>query len=425
MILLTEYSHPIGLGQLNNGFNSPSSIFFISSMFYLPGIKYYSFHFTPALIMGFSNLILINFIFDKNIFDKNKLINFLSLISLIFINIFFYRLAEHGTDRSGMILIIITVIYFLYLSNNFNEVKDYENKNIIKIISILIFFVISIKPYYLIYIPLLFLLLLFNHTKYIFLKLFFKRTFYYCFVFIFFTVMFTFLNSSCLIFPLSSTCFENLAWSINKSDIQNVKIWFELWSKGGANPHFIVDDRVGYIKGLNWLSNWINIYFFNKGSDFLIGVIFLTLLFFSIFYKKEKLHNSKKKKIIFLYSLLVIFFLEWFLKHPSLRYGGYHLVALLFFIPVCFILEKMKIDFNFFLKRTFILLFITFLVFTGRNIKRLNDENLQYRYNPIVDSRFKFIDGKKTYFRYNETMKNYSPNYKTINILGKEFKIID
>ena len=39
MILLTEHSHPIGLGLLNNGFRSPSSIFFIGSMFYLPGIN--------------------------------------------------------------------------------------------------------------------------------------------------------------------------------------------------------------------------------------------------------------------------------------------------------------------------------------------------------------------------------------------------
>mgnify|MGYP003302312979 CR=1 FL=1 len=33
--LLTEYSHPIGLGLINNGFRSPSSIFFISSLFSL------------------------------------------------------------------------------------------------------------------------------------------------------------------------------------------------------------------------------------------------------------------------------------------------------------------------------------------------------------------------------------------------------
>lgn len=33
VIFLTEFSHPIGFGQFNNGFRSPSSIFFLSSMF--------------------------------------------------------------------------------------------------------------------------------------------------------------------------------------------------------------------------------------------------------------------------------------------------------------------------------------------------------------------------------------------------------
>ena len=104
-ILLTEFNHPIGLGLLNNGFRSPSSLFFISSLFYFPIIDYYLIHITPALILGFSNLILLRYIFDKNNYEKNYFLCILSLILFSFVNIFFYRLAEHGTDRSGMILI--------------------------------------------------------------------------------------------------------------------------------------------------------------------------------------------------------------------------------------------------------------------------------------------------------------------------------
>ena len=151
MILLTEHSHPIGLGLLNNGFRSPSSIFFIGSMFYLPGINFYLFHLTPALIMGFSNLLLLNLTLNKKIFYKNKFINFLSLLSLVFINIFFYRLAEHGTDRSGMIIIIISIIYLLHLINNSYQNEKNENINYLKIIAILICFAATIKPSFLIY----------------------------------------------------------------------------------------------------------------------------------------------------------------------------------------------------------------------------------------------------------------------------------
>ena len=51
--------------------------------------------------------------------------------------------------------------------------------------------------------------------------------------------------------------------------------WYEQWSKAGATPNFRVDDPENYIKGFNWVSNWIDLYFFNKVSDFLAGLIFL------------------------------------------------------------------------------------------------------------------------------------------------------
>ena len=70
--LLTDYSHPYGLGQINNGFRSPSSIFFISSIFFLPKIEIYLFHILPALILGFTNIIFLKNIFNKENFEKKK-----------------------------------------------------------------------------------------------------------------------------------------------------------------------------------------------------------------------------------------------------------------------------------------------------------------------------------------------------------------
>ena len=81
--LITEYPHPIGMGALNNGFRNPSSLFFLSSMFYLPKINYYLFHIAPAFFLGFANLFLLNNIFNKNFFKELRFINFLSLIFFI------------------------------------------------------------------------------------------------------------------------------------------------------------------------------------------------------------------------------------------------------------------------------------------------------------------------------------------------------
>ena len=46
--------------------------------------------------------------------------------------------------------------------------------------------------------------------------------------------------------------------------------WYQQWSKAGAGPGFRVDDPQVYIEKFNWLSNWIDKYFFNKVSDFFI-----------------------------------------------------------------------------------------------------------------------------------------------------------
>ena len=66
-----------------------------------------------------------------------------------------------------------------------------------------------------------------------------------------------------------------------------MRIWYELWAKGGANPLFVVDNRIAYISKLNWLSNWIDIYFFNKVLDYILGLLLLFIIFFSVFYSKK------------------------------------------------------------------------------------------------------------------------------------------
>jgi hypothetical protein len=89
ILTLVEYPHPVGFGNLNHGFKTHSSIFLLSSLFSLPAAKYNLFHLAPAYIMVFSNFILLKLILNKNISKNYIFVTFLSLSSLVFINIFF------------------------------------------------------------------------------------------------------------------------------------------------------------------------------------------------------------------------------------------------------------------------------------------------------------------------------------------------
>ena len=98
-----------------------------------------------------------------------------------------------------------------------------------------------------------------------------------------FLILVNIFNSGCIIYPVSFSCFSNLEWSlINEAKSSND--WFEQWAKAGAGPNFRVDNPENYIKGFNWVSNWIDMYFFNKVSDFIFGILLLILIVFLTFY---------------------------------------------------------------------------------------------------------------------------------------------
>ena len=203
-----------------------------------------------------------------------------------------------------------------------------------------------------------------------------------------------------------------------------MKIWFELWSKGGANPNYVVEDTLNYIKNFNWFSNWLNDYFFNKVSDFLLGLLLLSLILYLSFYKKNIIFLNKNNNIWSLFLILLILFIEWFYNHPTLRYGGYHIIFAIILLPVCFYLSKIQLNFDFFAKRAFILILITIVIFVYRNIQRLEGEYINYTYNPITNSDYKFTEKKEFYYRHNIQIKDNLENYERLNILGKKIPVI-
>ena len=56
---LTQNELFIGVGNFNHGFRTPSSIFYLNSLYYLPFVNYYFFKLGAILIMGFTVFIFL------------------------------------------------------------------------------------------------------------------------------------------------------------------------------------------------------------------------------------------------------------------------------------------------------------------------------------------------------------------------------
>ena len=379
---LTQEKLIIGIGNLNHGFRTPSSIFYLNSIFYLPYIKYFSFNFGAALIMGISNLILI-FKLRNDLKLKNyDFIFYLTLLSFLFVNIFFYRISEHGTDRSAQILILILFIETLSLLRIKFSYEKFFSK-----IFILLALIISLKAFYVLYLSVLipiFYYLKINDFKNLIFN-FFKNFYFYLFLLIgIFVLSVNFFNTGCFLYPIQFTCLDNLPWSLH-FEAKLMNNWYEQWSKAGASPDFRVDNPEVYIQGFNWVNNWINMYFFNKVSDFLAGIIFLSFVVLMTFYSKNLKKIYINKKIYFVITIILILLFEWFYNHPSLRYGGYSLIALIFFIPLSIYLSRFEIN-NYFRKKLIVLITLSLIIFAGRNIDRIFVETEKYNYDIFKNS---------------------------------------
>ncbi|WP_440932446.1 hypothetical protein [Candidatus Pelagibacter sp.] len=409
----------VGIGSFNHGFRTHSSIFYLNSLYYLPIIKYFSFYIPTVIIMGLSNYILLN----KIIFQlKNKKIDFICfycLLFLIFFNIFFYRIQEHGTDRSAQILISILILYIL----NFIEFKKHHQKYIGYIL-ILLGLIVSLKAFYIIYlilvVPLIWILLKENKL-YLILFTLKHKIFFYFLALIILIISIYFLNTGCLLYPLVLTCFDNLNWSIGSHETMLMNNHYQLWSKAGKAPNFQVENPEIYLKNFNWIPNWIDSYFFNKVSDFIFGILFLVILVTCFFYKNTKNLNFYNRKIYlyvkFIYVTFIIIFFEWFLNHPSLRYGGYILFTIILFLPFSLLLERYKDKIANIKKKIIILISFTIIIFFSRNIDRINKEIIKYSYNPLKNPYYLINDN---HFRVQKNFDKLITNFKNCNLELKQ-----
>ena len=116
----------------------------------------------------------------------------------MFINVFFYRIAEHGTDRSAQILIFLFFIYILSIRGNY---KNYDN--ILPKLIVFLSIIISLKSFYILY--LIFIVPFVYYTikdekTHLISKIFKNQFFYFSILMGFCVILVFYFNTGCLLY---------------------------------------------------------------------------------------------------------------------------------------------------------------------------------------------------------------------------------
>ena len=372
-----------GLGNLNHGFKHISSLFLLQSLHYFPEFEHYLFNLTNYAFLVFFILFILIEIYFKS--DKNSSLSQLLLIFFLILFLTkFSRIAEYGSDIAGQILVSIFLFFIIEIIFNY-KLKTHSKFSYFKISLILIIFAISTKFILSIYsLFIIFAFFLIKNKKTL-LKNIFKLEYIIIALFpLIYLFFFNFTSTGCILYPVEVTCFsETFKWSLSSDIVNHLNLHYEVWSKAGKGPNLDIQDHEIYISSLNWLNNWIEYYFFNKVSDYFL-VIFLILLIFSSFFRKEifinKYNNfttNSKFNLFYLITFLVFFL--WFFNFPTLRYAGYIIIYLLFIFPIIFLIYK-NFDFSNkkIIKKISIIFLISLAIFYVKNTMRIyNEINIQ------------------------------------------------
>ena len=405
---LSENSFIVGTGNFSHGFRTFSSLFYYHSTLYMPYIKFYLFHIGPLFIIIFFNFIIIEKLLKNLKFNEIDFIHFYSLLSLLFVNIFFYRISEHGTDRSAQILLLLIILLFIEIYFFENKKKIIDTK--LFLLALIVVLAASMKAIYYLYFILIPLIIFKKNLIGIFFQ---KKNLVFSIMIVFLiglNLSIYYLNTGCFLYPAEISCFFQNAWSIPNDEVKLMSIHYEWWAKAGGGPDYAHEiPKIEYIKNFVWLENWIQRYFFNKVSDTLLGIIFLCIIVTASFhyFKNKKIKITEINYVV--YFLIFLFLLEWFLNHPSMRYGGYVLIALPLIVFTASFLSRFSYSKKNVYKLTIIFLLTSILLYDLRNVLRINKESKVYGYD-IIESPFFYVNEVETKIIANDNdIKIYNP----------------
>ena len=388
----------IGLTNLHSRFGHISIFQYISSFFVN------SFFGLNGLLIPISLVPVFFFIYcykkfkeysKKNISRLNSYLIFLILIISIYS---FSRYSGWGNDAQVHIYYFLSIIIFLQIINNQNSLVLFYK---LLMFSIFTFFM---KPFYLIatIMPLIVFIKSFEKVRILKSKV-------TIFLSLFFILWLTknFLVSSCLIYPVNFTCFENISWY--NSNTSQIAFEGEIWAKDWVNNKNNLIGTNIYLQNYNWVDTWLNNHFKVILEKILPVIIFIFINIFIFFFKNKFIKKSFKDENFLMIALLLINFLGcliWFLKFPIFRYGLSYLYSFIIFVFYFILFRNIEWNksaslFSLFLVITYIALFGVVTKNLLRIYKTENTNVLPSIYDKNLDGKvIKYFNNEGVFIHY-------------------------
>ncbi len=287
---------------------------------------------------------------------------------LIFVLLKYTRLKEFGIDRPSF-LILYFLIFFLLKNFFSNFKKDLIDTKIILLTYLCIFlFYVKVIFFFAAIIPIYYIL------KYHKLKILLSKKFLPIYIVIISYFIKNTIISGCLLFPISLTCLNFLSWSA-KEYAENQIVFTEIINKSWP----LYDGqltKIEYIKNFNWIKTWFNRhkieffeFFFTSG----LATILTLFSFKNLKEKKLNIYFSNNSEILKIFLILFVIQLIFFIsKNPVIRMSHY-LFIFFFSSIIIFIFKNLRLQPRKKIISTIFILAVTFNSY--KNFTRISENN--------------------------------------------------
>jgi len=313
----------IGLYNNHKRFGYSSIIEYINSLFWID---------ENLILIHFVNIIFVVVFFQiiyKLLFTKFFGFS-LSILIYGFLDNFGFNGGKNNFIESEAVtmfdtpfaVVFIISTYLIY--NYWNNERDID-KNELFFILLICIFSMQLRPLGIIS-SLFFLISLLRSKQTInFLKLLFKD-YLFLTISLFVFILKNLFTSSCIFYPITFTCFNNLYWTGGNYSAPQAEVMLL------RNFHVAID-RYNFKFWFNeWLAKDINSYIFLNALMSISVIIIFNYLFRSN-------SNKNKTKLLFLLLYFVVSLAIWMISSPSLRFGIGILLVFIFLISQYFSVE--------------------------------------------------------------------------------------